>query len=229
MKHPPFITFEGPEGSGKSTQIRLLAERLRGAGLPVLLTREPGGTRTGEAIRRLVQHESSDAEMADRTEALLFCASRAQLVEETIRPALARGEWVLCDRFTDSTLAYQGFGRGFSISELRALNAFATGGLTPHLTILLDIAPDEGFRRLSVRKAAEIDRIERAGLEFHERLRQGYLELARTDPARFRVLSTDRPMEATHEAIWQTVRERFGSILQETNGGAACTSTKHGN
>lgn len=210
MTSTPFITFEGPEGSGKSTQIRLLAERLRCAGKTVLLTREPGGTHTGEAIRRLVQHESSDAEMGDRTEALLFCASRAQLVAEVIRPALDRGEWVLCDRFTDSTLTYQGYGRGFSIPDLRALNAFATGGLVPDLTILLDIPPEEGFRRLSNRKAVVADRIENAGRGFHERIRQGYHELARTEPGRIRVLLTHGPVDATHEAVWRAVCERFG-------------------
>lgn len=229
MTSPPFITFEGPEGSGKSTQIRLLDERLRRAGRTVLLTREPGGTHAGESIRRLVQHESSDAQMGGRTEALLFCASRAQLVVEVIRPALERGEWVLCDRFADSTLAYQGYGRGFPIPELRALNAFATGGLVPDLTLLLDISAEEGFRRLSNRKAVEADRIERAGRAFHERIRQGYLELARTDPGRFRILETHGPMETTHEAVWRTVCERFGLPADGANGGTACTLTPHGN
>lgn len=229
MTSTPFITFEGPEGSGKSTQIRLLAERLRRGGRTVLLTREPGGTHAGEAIRRLVQHESSDAEMGDRAEALLFCASRAQLVAEVIRPALDRGEWVLCDRFTDSTLAYQGSGRGFSIPDLRALNAFATGGLVPDLTFLLDIPVEEGFRRLSNRMAAAADRIEKAGRAFHERLRQGYHELARIEPDRFRVLQTLGPMDATHEAIWRAVRERFDLPTDGANGGTACTLTPHGN
>ncbi|MEI6210891.1 MAG: dTMP kinase [bacterium] len=203
-----FITFEGPEGSGKSTQIRLLDEQLRARGMPTLLTREPGGTPTGEAIRRLLQHEASDAEMAHRTEVLLFCASRSQIVEQVIRPALGQGTWVLCDRFTDSTLAYQGYGRGFALDELRALNRFATGGLVPDLTLLLDIPVDESFRRIAARASA-IDRIERAEQVFHERLRAGYLELAAAEPLRFRVLSSARPAGQTAALVWQAVLDRF--------------------
>ena len=209
MKRGTFITFEGPEGSGKSTQIRLLTERLQHSGIQTLLTREPGGTRTGEAIRNLLQHDSSDAEMAHRTEVLLFCASRAQIVEQVIRPALEQGTWVLCDRFTDSTLAYQGYGRGFALEALRALNGFATGGLTPDLTLLLDIPVDESFRRIQARNA-EFDRIERAEQVFHERLRTGYLELAAAEPARFRVFSSLHPVEQTSAEIWQVMHERFG-------------------
>ena len=187
MKRGQFITFEGPEGCGKSTHIRRLAERLIGAGVPVLLTREPGGTPTGEAIRRLLQHESDDAAMAARTEVLLFCASRAQLVEQVIAPALTRGTWVLSDRFADSTLAYQGYGRGFAQAALRALNAFATGGLVPDLTLLLDISVVAGLRRVGARHARDgggKDRIERAARAFHERVRVGFLELARASPRR---------------------------------------------
>ena len=208
MKRGTFITFEGPEGSGKSTQIRLLAEHLQRCSIRTLLTREPGGTRTGEAIRNLLQHDSSDAEMAHRTEVLLFCASRAQIVEQVIRPALEQGTWVLCDRFTDSTLAYQGYGRGFAVADLRALNRFATGGLTPDLTLLLDIPVDESFRRIHARRA-EIDRIERAERTFHERLRAGYLELAAAEPARFQVIASTGSLEQTGSEIWQTVAQRF--------------------
>lgn len=209
MNRGKFITFEGPEGSGKSTQIRLLDERLRERGLRTLLTREPGGTPTGEAVRRLLQHEASDAEMAHRTEVLLFCASRAQIVEQVIQPALGQGTWVLCDRFTDSTLAYQGYGRGFALAELRALNLFATGGLIPDLTVLLDISVDESFRRIAERMS-EFDRIERSERIFHERLRKGYLELAAAEPTRFRVLSSVPPPAQTGVAVWQVVCERFG-------------------
>ena len=210
MSQGKFITFEGPEGSGKSTHIRLLADFLRARGLDVTLTREPGGTPTGEAIRRLLQHNEAGESPADRTEVLLFLASRAQHVERLIRPALAAGRWVLCDRYDDSTLAYQGYGRGFGLNELRALNAFATGGLVPDLTLLLDIPVEEGFRRLAARPPAAEDRIERAERAFHERVRQGYLELARSEPVRFRVLPTAGPVAATGEAVWQAVRERFG-------------------
>jgi len=208
VKRGAFITFEGPEGSGKTTQIRLLAERLATAGVTTRVTREPGGTRLGEAVRQLLQHDCADAEMGFRAEVLLFCASRAQLVDEVIRPALAGGNWVLCDRFTDSTLAYQGYGRGLPLDALQALNRFATHGLVPDLTILLDIAPDEGSRRLASRAAKE-DRIERTERAFHERLRQGYLELARAEPARIQVVTTDRAVADTAAAVWRLVGARW--------------------
>ncbi len=209
MKRGTFITFEGPEGGGKSTQIRLLAERLTAQGITVRITREPGGTHIGEAVRHLLQHdERPDAEMSFRTEVLLFCASRAQIVAEVIRPALERGEWVLCDRFTDSTLAYQGYGRGLPLDLLRTLNDFATDGLTPDLTILLDISTDEGFRRVAARAASQ-DRIERAARAFHERLREGYLEMARGEPERFCRVTTERPVAETADDVWRIVRTRW--------------------
>lgn len=209
MKRGTFITFEGPEGGGKSTQIRLLAERLTAQGIAVRITREPGGTHIGESIRHLLQHdERPDAEMCFRTEVLLFCASRAQIVAEVIRPALERGEWVLCDRFTDSTLAYQGYGRGLPLELLRTLNSFATDGLTPDLTILLDISTDEGFRRIAARAATQ-DRIERAARAFHERLREGYLEMALGEPERFCRVTTERPVAETADDVWRIVRTRW--------------------
>ncbi len=210
MKRGAFITLEGPEGCGKTTQIQRLAEQLRTAGVPVLLTREPGGTRTGEAIRQLLQHDCSDADMDPRTETLLFCASRAQIVTQVIRPALEQGTCVLCDRFTDSTLAYQGYGRGFNLDELRAMNRFATGGLVPDLTILLDVPVEESFRRLAAR-SAQSDRIERAAREFHERLRNGYLELAAAEPTRFHVLNSMLPLEQTSAEIWRLVQQQWGA------------------
>lgn len=134
------ISFEGPEGGGKSTQIKVLADRLRTErALTVRTTREPGGTPTGEAIRGLLQHDVAGEPLCDPAEVFLFCASRAQLCATVLAPALARGEWVLCDRFTDSTLAYQGYGRGFDLELLRRLNAFATGPVVPDLTLLLDV------------------------------------------------------------------------------------------
>jgi len=211
VKNGTFITFEGPEGGGKSTQIRMLAERLNKVGIRVLMTREPGGTATGEAIRKLLQHDSCDAELGHRTEVLLFCASRAQIVEQVIRPALARGEWVLCDRFVDSTLAYQGYGRGFALPELRALNNFATSGLMPDLTLLLDIPADESFKRLTARQTG-VDRIERADRSFHERLRDGYLDLADSEPARWRVISTMQTIEQTAEDIWRAVSSQYPEL-----------------
>ncbi len=201
------ITFEGPEGSGKTTHIARLAEYLAGCGVAVTLTREPGGTALGEAIRGLLQHDGAGEAPVDRAEVLLFLASRAQHVERLIRPALAAGRWVLCDRFEDSTLAYQGYGRGFGLDELRAVNAFATGGLRPDLTVLLDIAPEAGRRRLQERSAQ--DRIERAGDAFHARLRQGFHELARREPERFVVLDTEREAAAVAEEIREAVKRRL--------------------
>jgi dTMP kinase len=195
MAKGKLITFEGPEGSGKSTHIRLLADFLRARGVTVTQTREPGGTPMGEAIRRLLQHNESGESTVDRAEVLLFLASRAQHVERLIRPALERGDWVLCDRFEDSTFAYQGYGRGFDLCALRSANAFATAGLKPDLTFLLDVSPAAGRERLRIRQAETAvgpDRIERETDAFHSRLRDGFLELARSEPARFVVVSTER-------------------------------------
>lgn len=203
-----FITFEGPEGSGKSTHARRVAEQLRARGLTVLQTREPGGTPTGEAIRGILQHDHAGESPVARTELLLFCASRAQLVEQVIAPALARGAWVICDRFADSTLAYQGYGRGFDLAELRAINAFATGGLKPDLTLLLDLDTDAGMARVRERHAVDghqPDRIEREALAFHRKLRQGFLELAQAEPGRFCVIDTRPPQEMVAETVWRAV------------------------
>ena len=187
-----FITFEGPEGGGKSTHIRLLAERLRAEGRTVLVTREPGGTRLAELIRGLVREELEDPPVT-RAEVLLFLASRAQVVANVIKPALARGEWVLCDRFSDSTFAYQGYGRGIDVQLLRELNEFATEGLVPDLTILLDVPLEVSRARLAERQratAAAADRIEAAGEAFHKRLREGFLALAKAEPDRFVVIDS---------------------------------------
>ena len=213
-----FITFEGPEGSGKSTHLRRLAERLRAEGRTVLTTREPGGTPVGEAVRGLLQHDSGGETPEPRAEVLLFCASRAQLVNRVISPALARGEWVLCDRFADSTLAYQGFGRGFDLEALVAINGFATGGVVPALTLLLDLDVAAGMRRLAARHAAlatEADRFEREHCAFHARLRDGFLALAADAPERFCVIDSDREPDVVAEAIWQAVRARFGANRKE--------------
>lgn len=212
-----FITFEGPEGSGKSTHIRLLAEFLRGRGLAVTLTREPGGTPTGEAIRGLLQHDHAGEAPVGRAEVLLFLASRAQHVERLIRPALDAGAWVLCDRFEDSTLAYQGFGRGFDLAALREANAFATGGLKPDLTVLLDVRPETSRSRLRERVSrtrASPDRIEREEDAFHVRLREGFLELARQEPERFIVVDSERERETVSRDIREAV---VGRLLSACN------------
>ena len=202
-----FITFEGGEGCGKSTQIRLLADRLRAAGKEVLLTREPGGTALAEKIRTLVREESDDPPNS-RAETLLFLASRAQVVEGVIRPALESGTWVLCDRFADSTFAYQGYGRGLDLDELRRINSFATGGLAPDRTILLNVSPEVSAKRMRAREAATntgADRMEKAGDDFHFRLRQGFLELAAAEPERFSVIQADGAVEEVEEAVWNSI------------------------
>ena len=196
-----FITFEGPEGAGKSTQLRLLAARLSAGGYPHLLTREPGGTDIGDKLRALVLDTRS--QMTAMTEFLIYSGSRAQLVQEVIRPALGRGELVVCDRYVDSSYAYQGYGRGLDLAELRAVSAAATGGLMPRLTILLNIDPEVGLARAA--RVGEPDRIERAGLEFHRRLQQGFLQLAAAEPQRFLVLDASHSQEHLEADIWAAV------------------------
>ncbi len=181
-----FITFEGGEGCGKSTQVKRLAAALEAKGVKVLLTREPGGTRLAEMIRTLLKDEAEDPPV-DRAELLLFLAARAQLVRNVIRPALDAGTWVLSDRFSDSTIAYQGYGRGLDVDFVKAANDFACEGLAPDLTLLLDVEPSVAAQRMRGREAAtntSADRIERAGDDFHARLRQGFLELAAANPSR---------------------------------------------
>ena len=207
-----FITFEGPEGSGKSTHIRLLAEFLKSRGLEVTLTREPGGTPMGEAIRKLLQHNGSGESPVARTEVLLFLASRAQHVEKVIRPALAVGKWVLCDRFEDSTFAYQGYGRGFDLAALREANTFATGGLRPDLTILLDVLPETSRMRLKARQAATCvapDRIECETDDFHARLRNGFLDLANLAADRVVVISSERETQVVAADVREAVFSRL--------------------
>jgi len=199
-----FITFEGPEGGGKTTQAKRLVERLQAAGRKVLYTREPGGTPTGEAIREILQHNKAGEAPCPETEVLLFAASRAQLVRHVIIPALERGDWVVCDRFADSTTAYQGYGRGFSVEQMIAINEFAIGGAQPDLTILLDLPVRDGFARLEQRGGKK-DRIESEALDFHERVRAGYLELAQRWPARFRIVDPRGALESVAEEIWKLV------------------------
>ena len=212
MSEGKFITFEGPEGGGKTTHIRLLADFLRERGIDVTLTREPGGTPTGEAIRRLLQHDGAGESPTDRTEVLLFLASRAQHVERLIRPALDAGKWVLCDRFDDSTMAYQGYGRGFDLTALRAVNSFATDGLRPDLTVLLDVSPETSRQRLLSRQAETADtpdRIEREAEAFHVRLRNGFLELARQAPDRFLVVDAARELNQVAADIRAAITQRL--------------------
>jgi dTMP kinase len=208
--HPrgKFITFEGPEGSGKSTQIRRLARRIEGAGHQVLLTREPGGTPTGEAIRGILQHDHAGEPICPTAELLLFEASRAQLVGRVILPALEQGVWVLCDRFTDSTAAYQGYGRGFDVAAILEINHVAVQGCEPDLTVLLDVETQTGLGRMSQRNTqanAATDRFEREAVEFHERVRAGYLQLARRWPGRIRVINGMRDEASVEADVWTVV------------------------
>jgi len=205
-----FITFEGSEGSGKSTQIRRLSEALEAQGITVVCTREPGGTATGEAIRNILQHDAAGEPLADRAELLLFVASRAQLMDQVILPALDRGEWVLCDRFIDSTLAYQGFARGMDIAALELINDFAIQSRKPDLTLLLDLEIERGFQRLEERYAdskESADRFEREARAFHLRVREGYHQLAEREPDRFRIINSDRPIDEVASEVWNTVQE----------------------
>ena len=199
-----FITFEGGEGCGKSTQVKRLAAALEAKGVKVLLTREPGGTRLAEMIRTLLKDETEDPPV-DRAELLLFLAARAQLVRNVIRPALDAGTWVLSDRFSDSTIAYQGYGRGLSVDFVKAANDFACEGLTPDLTFLLDVEPSVAVQRMRGREAAtntSADRIERAGDDFHARLRRGFHELAEANPSRIVTIdATGTPEEVARRIL----------------------------
>jgi dTMP kinase len=224
-----FITFEGPEGSGKSTQARLLYERLQALGYPVILTREPGGTRIGEMIRRILV-DLRHTEMAPTTETLLFSAARAQLVSELVRPYLKTGGIVLCDRYADSTFAYQGYGLGRDLDELQAITAVATGGLQPDLTFYLDLDVEAGLRRKrsardrAVEAAnpgstfstpAEWNRLDARDLAYHQRVAAGFAELMRSDPERWRRLSAEQPVDTLAEQIFaaaEPVLERVARL-----------------
>lgn len=213
-QHGKLITFEGPEGGGKSTQAEALAEALRAAGVTVLQTREPGGTHLAEKIRTLLKDEADDPPV-DRAEVLLFLAARAQLVSHVIRPALARGTWVVCDRFCDSTFAYQGYGRGFAVPLLKQMNDFATQALAPDLTLLLDVPPHVSAARLCARQketATTADRIECAGAAFHARLREGFHALAQREPERFAVVDATADVRAVRAAVFAAVA-RLGVAL----------------
>jgi len=203
-----FITLEGPEGSGKSSQLPDLAEFLRGQGWDVLTTREPGGTPIGDQIRQILMRLDNQ-ELHPRTEILLFLASRAQLVEQVIKPALREGKLVLCDRFGDSTLAYQGYGHGLDLDILLTMLDFATDKLKPDLTLLLDVDVETGLQRK--RKEDEWNRLDAYELAFHQRVREGYHELCRQEPERWRVIDAMQPKEAVQLALRQAVMQ----FLQE--------------
>jgi dTMP kinase len=203
-----FVSFEGGEGSGKSTQIERLAARLREQGLDPLRTREPGGTPLGERVREVLLDRT--LEPAPVTEALLMEAARAEIVARVIGPALDAGKIVLCDRFIHSTLAYQGGGRGLDPALLESLNRVATGGLTPDLVLLFDVDPAVGLSRRE-RAGGAPNRLDRESLEFHQRVRNRYLELARREPERFLVLDASRSPDELERHIWEAVFPRVGT------------------
>jgi len=203
-EHGLFVCFEGGEGAGKSTQSRLLRDWLVERGETVLLTFEPGDTAVGKELRRIVL-DPATGELSDRTEALLYAADKAEHVDHVVLPALARGEVVITDRYVDSTLAYQGAGRTLAVPEVEAVARWATGDLRPHLTVVLDLAPEAGLGRFEER-----DRIEGQSLEFHQRVRQGFLDLAAADPDHYVVLDARAPIEE----IAATIRERLEPLLE---------------
>lgn len=200
-----FITLEGPEGAGKTTQLARLEARLRGTGRRVTVTREPGGTPLGLRVREVVLDPALD--MEPLSEFLLYSASRAQLVHDVLRPALERGDVVLCDRYFDSSLAYQGAGRGLPLPLLRGLTREVTGGLTPDLTLLLDLDPAVGLQRAALR--GQPDRLEKADLAFHQRVREGFLQLAQAEAERFAMLDAAQSANAVAAQLWAAVESKL--------------------
>jgi len=204
-----FITFEGPEGSGKTSHIPYLVEYLREKGYTVFPTREPGGTSIGEQIREVI-HDLKNVEMHPRAETLLYQAARAQIVEQVIKPRLADGEIVISDRYYDSTIAYQGYGHQQDLRQVRALVKYATGGLDPDLTVLLDVDIEEGLRRK--KKDNEWNRLDAYTVEFHQRVRAGYLEMVKAEPKRWAVVNAGQK--------WDDVQENLRGVIVKKVGGA---------
>jgi dTMP kinase len=203
-----FITLEGPEGAGKSTQLKLISKQLESIDHEHVVTRDPGGTGLGRQIRRIVTN--CDIEIERTAELLLFQADRAQNVAEIIKPALSKSLLVFCDRYTDSTLAYQGFGRGIDLALIEQLNQVSTGGLVPDITILFDLASEEGLARL---RPGSHDRMEQEALAFHQRVREGYKELCRKDPERWRVLDASKPLTTVQSDFKKIIAEKLNIEL----------------
>lgn len=212
MERGKFITFEGGDGAGKSTQISLLAEHLKREGIPVLTTREPGGSPGAEEIRTLLLTGDKNRWSAV-SEALMFAAARHDHLRQVIRPALEKGQWVLCDRFSDSTMAYQGIAGGLDKTLIKDIDFFATEGFSPDLTIILDLPVAEGLKRSGARNhqdGSDEDRFEKKGEAFHEKLRQAFLEIARQNSERCFVVDAAGSEEAVAKKVWAAVCERFG-------------------
>ena len=206
-----FITFEGGEGCGKSTQSRLLLKKLEQRNIPVVLTHEPGGTALGDELRRALKRKRGSF-ISPQAELFLFVASRAQLVAELIRPALEEGKVVICDRFTYSTLVYQGYGRGLDLTAMEMVNNMATGNVNPELVILLDISPEQGLAR----KQSLKDRFELEDLSFHRRVREGYLKMAAAEPERWLVIDASLPRGKVAEVIWARVSQLLPNFSLRT-------------
>lgn len=200
-----FVTLEGPEGAGKTTQLKLLSKQLEKLGVPFIITRDPGGTAFGRQVRRILLNP--ETKICALAELLLYEADRAQHIDEIIVPALDEGTLVLCDRYIDSTLAYQGYARGIDFHLIEQLNAIATGGLAPQLTILFDISSEAGLARLH---PSGHDRLEREEIAFHHKVRQGYLELAARQPERWRIVDATRAMSAVQEDLRRVLQESLG-------------------
>lgn len=211
MRNGFFITLEGPEGSGKSTQVRMLSDFLGSKGINYILTREPGGTDLAEKIRSILKNISLNKVLSLKTEALLFQAARAQHVFEKIRPALDQNKVVICDRFADSSTVYQGVARGLGKAEVEALNKFSTDSLTPDLTLLLDIDPNIGLSRAHIRENCSIqkDRFEEQDLAFHIKIRESFLKLAADNPERFRIIDASQEAAVIHNCIIKILRDEF--------------------
>lgn len=201
-----FISMEGPDGAGKSTQIQLLQDYLKDKGYETIITREPGGTAISEAVRQIILNKEYK-EMCEKTELLLYAAARAQLVNEVIRPALNAGKAVICDRFVESSVVYQGIARGIGIDKVYAVNDYALEGLRPQLTILLDLDAEEGLHRK--KNQAELDRMEAEGLEFHQKVVEGYRLLAEREKERIMRISATLPKEDIHAKIVLAIEERI--------------------
>ncbi len=202
-----FITFEGSEGSGKSTQINMLAAYLRQQGYEVLVTREPGGTHIGEQVRQCL-HDVKNKEMTAAAEVLLYSASRSQLVREVIVPALESGVIVISDRYADSTMAYQGYGRQLDLDALGTITHFATGGLKPDLTILFDIDVEEGLSRRSI-GGVEMNRMDLQEIAFYKRVRNGYMELVKQEPERWVIVDAGRPLDEIQNNVRRSVKAKL--------------------
>lgn len=203
MEKGLFITFEGVDGCGKTTQINLLSEYLQKQGYEVLLTREPGGKGLGEKLREILLNY--DGEVSDRCESFLFLADRAQHIDIIVNPAVQQGKIVLCDRHTDSTVAYQGYGRGLDIETINNLNSIATNGMKPDLTFIFDIDTETSMKRVGKNQ----DRMESAGIEFQTKVRNGYLEIAKQEPERVKVIDATKSIEEIHEDVLKYIKNLF--------------------